>query len=164
MTPIRRRRTTAAICSRRRRLPIRRLPGLGAARRRPQHQNAPASRYYRDAGAPSQNAVMRDVLPVPVEKGDLAPVMSTDGSGLPYELWRGVDVPALEKLIASIEIPPRSPALHGLWKRLITSTTGDASNAAFTALRLEALYRSGLARAAAAEIAKQRPPAQIRSS
>ena len=155
MTPIRRRRTTAAICSRRRRLPIRRLPGLGAARRRPQPGISSLAPRTETAGAPSQNAVMRDVLPVPVEKGDLAPVMSTDGSGLPYELWRGVDVPALEKLIASIEIPPRSPALHGLWKRLITSTTGDASNAAFTALRLEALYRSGLARAAAAEIAKQ---------
>ena len=121
----------------------------------PAAPESPASRYDRDSGAPSQNAVMRDVLPASVEKGDLAPVMSTDGSGLPYELWRGVDVPALEKLIASIEIPPRSPALHGLWKRLITSTAGDASNAAFTALRLEALYRSGLARAATAEIAKQ---------
>ena len=54
----------------------------------------------------------------------------------------------------SIEIPPRSPALHELWKRSITSAAGDASNAAFTALRLEALFRSGLARAAAAEIAK----------
>jgi len=104
--------------------------------------------------ASPQNAVVRGVIPETVEQGDLAPVMSNDGSGLPYELWRGVDVPALEKLIASIEIPPRSPALHELWKRLITSAAGDASNAAFTALRLEALFRSGLARAAAAEIAK----------
>lgn len=102
-----------------------------------------------------QNAVMRGALPTPVDKGDLAPVMSADGSGLPYELWRGLDVANIEKLISTIVIPPRSPALHELWKRLITAQSGDSSNPDFTALRLEALYRSGLARAAADEIAKQ---------
>jgi hypothetical protein len=45
--------------------------------------------------------------------------------------------------------------LHELWKKLITSPSGDGSNSNFTALRLEALYRSGLARDAAAEFAKQ---------
>jgi hypothetical protein len=98
---------------------------------------------------------MRDSVQPSVEKGDLAPVMSNDGSGLPYELWGGMDVAALEKLIATIEIPPRSPVLHELWKKLITSPSGDGSNSNFTALRLEALYRSGLARDAAAEFAKQ---------
>ena len=102
-----------------------------------------------------QNAVVRGALPTPVEKGDLAPVMSSDGSGLPYELWRGLDVASIDKLIGTIEIPPRSPALHELWKRLITAQSGDSSNADFTALRLEALYRSGLARDAAEEIKKQ---------
>lgn len=101
------------------------------------------------------NSVMRDAIPPTVDKGDLAPVMSSDGSGLPYELWGGMDVAALEKLIATIEIPPRSPVLHDLWKKLITSPSGDSSNSNFTALRLEALYRSGLGRDAAAEIAKQ---------
>jgi hypothetical protein len=102
-----------------------------------------------------KSAVMRGALPTPVEKGDLAPVMSSDGSGLPYELWRGLDVAGVEKLISTVEIPPRSPALHELWKRLITAQSGDSSNPDFTALRLEALYRSGLAREAAEEIAKQ---------
>ncbi len=109
----------------------------------------------RGSDSGSRNAVMRDTIPPAVEKGDLAPVMSDDGSGLPLELWGGMDVAALEKLIATIEIPPRSPVLHGLWKKLITSPAGDGSNTNFTALRLEALYRSGLAREAAAEIAKQ---------
>jgi len=113
----------------------------------------------RDAGSPQrsapQNAVVRGALPTPVEKDDLAPVMSSDGSGLPYELWRGLDVAGVEKLISTIEIPPRSPALHELWKRLITAQSGDSSNPDFTALRLEALYRSGLARDAAEEIGKQ---------
>jgi hypothetical protein len=103
--------------------------------------------------------VMRDVIPPPVEKGDLAPVMAADGSGLPFELWRGLTAESVEKLISQLEIPPRSPALHNLWKRLITAdvtpASGGAADSKFTALRLEALYRSGLAKEAAAELAKQ---------
>ncbi|CAA2142957.1 hypothetical protein HYPP_03976 [Hyphomicrobium sp. ghe19] len=102
-----------------------------------------------------QNGVVRGAILPGVEKDELAPVMSEDGSGLPYELWGGMDVAALEKLISTIEIPPRSPVLHDLWKRLITSPSPGASSSDFAALRLEALYRSGLAREAAAEIAKQ---------
>lgn len=95
----------------------------------------------------------------PVEKGDLDPVMANDGSGLPYELWRGLNASGVEALISKIEIPPRSPALHALWLRLITADVtpnpGAAADARFVALRLEALYRSGLARVAAEEISKQ---------
>ena len=47
-----------------------------------------------------QNAVMRDAIPPAVDKGDLAPVMSSDGSGLPLELWGGLNVGSLEKLIS----------------------------------------------------------------
>ncbi len=114
------------------------------------------------SGGPStaaQDTVMRDAIPPPVEKGDLTPVMADDGSGLPFELWRGLDAGAVETLIKDLEIPPRSPALHNLWKRLITSSvtpaSGDTSSTAFAALRLEVLYRSGLAADAAAELAKQ---------
>lgn len=103
--------------------------------------------------------VMRDAVPAPIEKGDLAPVMSSDGSGLPYELWRGLDIAGIEALISELQIPPRSPALHNLWKRLITSDVtppaGDSANQKFSALRLEALYRSGLAPDAARELEKQ---------
>lgn len=113
------------------------------------------ARSNRDSRADPQNGVVRGAILPGVEKGDLAPVMSDDGSGLPYELWGGMNVAALEKLISTIEIPPRSPVLHDLWKRLITSPSPGASSADFAALRLEALYRSGLAREAAAEIAKQ---------
>jgi hypothetical protein len=103
--------------------------------------------------------VMRDAIPPPVEKGELAPVLATDGSGLPFELWRGLTSETVEKLISQLEIPPRSPALHGLWKRLITADvtapSGSATDGKFAALRLEALYRSGLAKDAASELAKQ---------
>jgi hypothetical protein len=106
-----------------------------------------------------QDQVMRDAIPPPVEKGDLSPVMAADGSGLPFELWRGLTAETVEQLISKLEIPPRSPALHNLWKRLITAdvtlANGGATDGKFTALRLEALYRSGLAKESAAELAKQ---------
>lgn len=129
-------------------------PAPGAAPAAPATRNGPAA-------VPS-TAVMRDAIPPPVEKGDLAPVMSADGSGLPFELWRGLTADGIEKLISQIEIPPRSPALHNLWKRLITADVtppaGATSDGKFTALRLEALYRSGLAKEATAELAKQGAP------
>jgi len=93
-----------------------------------------------------------------VERTELAPVMATDGSGLPFELWRGLDVTMLEGLIAELDIPPRSPALHGLWLRLITSNVtppaGGEADQEFMALRLETLYRSGLLEEASRELAK----------
>ena len=92
-----------------------------------------------------------------VERLDLSPMMAPDGSGLPYELWRGLDVATFERLIAEIEIPPRSPALHSLWLRLITSNVtppdGGEVDQQFMALRLETLYRSGLLKQAAQELA-----------
>jgi hypothetical protein len=92
-----------------------------------------------------------------VERGELAPVMADDGSGLPFELWRGLNVRALEGLIAELEIPPRSPALHALWLRLITTKvtppTGGETDQQFMALRLETLYRSGLLEEASRELA-----------
>jgi hypothetical protein len=90
-------------------------------------------------GAPSRGTV---------EKGELAPIMAPDASGLPLELWRGIDLKTLEELLAGLDLPPRSPALHQLWRRLLLSSAtppADVPNGEhFVALRLEALYRSGL--------------------
>jgi len=84
----------------------------------------------------------------PVERGELEPILAPDASGLPLELWRGLDLKALEGLLAGLELPPRSPALHRLWRRILLSSApppaGAATDDHFTALRLEALYRSGL--------------------
>ena len=92
-----------------------------------------------------------------VERGDLTPVMAADGSGLPHELWQGLDVGTLSRLISEIDIPPRSPALHQLWLRLITSNVappeGGVTDQQFLALRLEILYRSGLLQEAAKALA-----------
>jgi hypothetical protein len=67
---------------------------------------------------------------------------------LPPDLWRGLDAAAVEKWLASPDLPPRSPALHQLWRRMLLSTapppadsqTGDD----LLQLRLQGLYRSGL--------------------
>ena len=83
-----------------------------------------------------------------VERSELAPIMAPDGSGLPLELWRGLNLKAVEELLAGLELPPRSPALHQLWRRLLLAAAappaGSPTEEHFVALRLEALYRSGL--------------------
>jgi hypothetical protein len=83
-----------------------------------------------------------------VERSELDPIIAADGSGLPLDLWRGLDLKTLEELLAGLELPPRSPAVHQLWRRLLLSTatapTGAPDDEHFLALRLEALYRSGL--------------------
>lgn len=100
---------------------------------------------------------------VGVEREELSPVMSQGGSGLPYELWSGLSAEQLAEHISALALPPRSPALHALWRRLIISDTpgaDGASQARFTALRVEALDQSGLIAEAAALLA--RDPAATR--
>lgn len=123
------------------------VPGGGWSRRAPEtpRWSPPAT-----AGPTEKPA---DGLPLDsrsraVERADLAPVLAGDGSGLPAELWAGLDVSEVEKLIGLLTIPPRSPALHRLWLRLVSASVTPPSGAQdsghFEALRLEALYRSGL--------------------
>jgi hypothetical protein len=86
----------------------------------------------------------------PVESSDLAPVMAPDTSGLPLDLWRGLEMADIERLLAGLDLPPRSTALHQLWRRMLLSSASPPAGALspdhFMALRLEALYRSGLLR------------------
>lgn len=84
----------------------------------------------------------------PVESSDLPPVMAPDTLGLPLDLWRGLDLAILEKLFAALDLPPRSPALHLLWRRMLLSSATPPAGAKnpddFLVLRQDALYRSGL--------------------
>lgn len=118
----------------------------------------------RGPAATGRDAMIREPLPPldersrAVDRGELAPVMAGDGSGLPYELWRGLDAEKVEALFASLDIPPRSPALAALWRRLVTAEiglggAGDGS-AQLTALRVEALTRSGLIKEAGEAVAR----------
>lgn len=83
-----------------------------------------------------------------VDAGDLPPVMSPGGGALPYQLWSGTSMDEVEALLGKLDIPPRSGALHGLWRRLLTTAAdppaGGRSPNHFLALRVDGLYRSGL--------------------
>lgn len=83
-----------------------------------------------------------------VERSELSPILSSDGTGLPAELWRGVEARNVHALVTRLDIPPRSPAVHALWKRLWSSSAEapvqGPDRDRFEALRIEALYRSGL--------------------
>ncbi len=85
-------------------------------------------------------------LLAPVERTELPPVIANDGSGLPFDPWTGIDLTTTEQIMARLELPPPSPSLMGVWRRLMTeagSEPGGARTEQFTAVRAEALYRSG---------------------
>jgi hypothetical protein len=102
-----------------------------------------------------QGAPPLDAKSQAVERADLGPIMAGDGPGLPLELWQGLDPARAEQLMATLDIPTRSPALNGLWRRLLTARAGlgPGPAAQLAALRAEALYRSGLLREAAEALA-----------
>lgn len=114
---------------------------------------------------PRRGVVREELAPSPgseerargVVREELDPVMAADGSGLPYELWGGLSAEQFAQHIANLSLPPKSPALHALWRRLIASDTGPGagslSAARFTALRVESLDQSGLIDDAAAVLA-----------
>jgi hypothetical protein len=105
---------------------------------------------------PTTSPVMPGVLPSadappqvePKPRSALGALPQSTLSNLPPDLWRGLDMPALETLIQPLEVPPKSAALHALWQRLLTADAtapaGGRGQNHFAALQLEGLYRSGL--------------------
>ncbi len=103
-----------------------------------------------DATRPGPQATV-DVAPSgAVERRELSsPVMTSDGSGLPHDFWQGLDLARAQEMMATLGLPPQSRALNDLWRRLWTSTALEApspakGSAPYAAVRIEALYRSGL--------------------
>jgi len=96
--------------------------------------------YSAPQGSGRELAVRQQDVSRPAVAGD------GDGHALPQEPWRGLNIADVEHLISILEIPPRSPALHRLWRRLIVSSVAAPTDADahFEPLRIEALYRSGL--------------------
>lgn len=92
-----------------------------------------------------------------VERETLDPVMAADGSGLPHEVWSGVSAEQFAAAVGALSLPPKSPALGALWRRVMTADTVPASGesaARFTALRIETLEQSGLIDEVAATLAR----------
>lgn len=87
----------------------------------------------------------------PVDSGELAPVVS-EKSGLPFASWQGLSIAEIEKLLAPLELPLRSAALHNLWLRLFAADDTGSQDRRLIALRAEALYRAGHLDEAAAVI------------
>lgn len=106
------------------------------------------SPYSRAAPAPYPTQPLQPASAMKVERLELEPAMAGDGSGMPQDAWRGMTVGALEESLVSLALPPRSPALHALWSRLMAASAdapaGGRTPAHFDAVRLEALYRAGL--------------------
>lgn len=100
-----------------------------------------------------------------VQRGELQPVTAAESAataGLavgaasrPATSWQGLDMARLPEMIAPLAIPPRSTALASLWQRLWSdgvphspaasrNVSARAPAASWAAIRIEALYRSGL--------------------
>lgn len=63
---------------------------------------------------------------------------------LPTGIWQSIDADEVAKAVSALDLPPRSPALAGLWRRIWTSEPAQAYGGRLAAVRAEALYRSGL--------------------
>lgn len=66
--------------------------------------------------------------------------------------WRGMPIAELEETLSKIDLPPRSPAIHDLWLRLITARAGSP-DPKLAAVRADALNRTGLIREASEALA-----------
>jgi hypothetical protein len=120
----------------------------------PQAERLPARSGWNRPSGPATAVERGDLPPIDsksraVDRAELAPLMGSDASRLPLDLWRGLDLAALESLMARIDVPPRSPALFALWRRLLAADTTVPAGidlGQLIAIRSEALYRSGLLR------------------
>ena len=119
-----------------------------------------------DQRGDARGASLRDLGPPDeksrgIERGELAPAMAADGSGLPQEPWAGLDIARVEGELGKLELPPRSPALGSLLRRLLVADPVPPSGVAadqFDAFRLDLLLRAGMP-AAMRPILERSPPA-----
>lgn len=125
--------------------PIERRQG-GAARQQMPETEDPSAGPRRDQPryAPDRNAPSR------VERGNLDGPRS--GSGELSDPWRGLPVAELEEHLSKIDLPPRSPAIHDLWLRLITARA-SSPDPKLAAIRADALNRTGMIREASEALA-----------
>lgn len=104
-----------------------------------------------------------------VERDTLAPIgedIPANGpektTRLPSDAWRGLDVDTVEDILSKIALPPKSAALHELWRKLMSANAtppSGRSGDAFAAVRARALLRAGLLQPIS-EWIRKRPKAQ----
>src|SRR5689334_1290347 len=74
-----------------------------------------------------------------VDRGELQPVLANDSSGLPLELWQGLDMNTLERHVAQLGRTVPSYALQGVWRRVWMSSApppgGGRDSGHFLALK-----------------------------
>lgn len=112
----------------------------------PAQGEAPALYQPGSVGREALPEITSQAPPADERRADLAPSAQPGRDVLPFELWKGMSEGEIERLFGSLVIPPRSPALAHLWRRLIESHVAPPSGASgerFAALRVEALDRSG---------------------
>ncbi|MCB1510674.1 MAG: hypothetical protein KDJ36_07200 [Hyphomicrobiaceae bacterium] len=131
-------------------------PGQGYGNEPPPTSASPPPTYGNapgQYGAPPPAGAGSAPAAVPrVQRGDLAPVTTGNGTGLGAESWQGVDVATVEQLVAPLKVPNRSLTLDKLWRSLLTGPAAAGEDPRFAAIRAEALYQSGRLEAAAAAL------------
>lgn len=74
-----------------------------------------------------------------VERGELTPVISSDGA-LPKGTWQGLDASGAEQLLGPVQLPPASPALSRLFNQIMAEQLDDNR---LNTVRIQALLRAG---------------------
>src|SRR5690606_30875890 len=98
-----------------------RYPPWGASPRTDRREPPSPRRDRRPEPYPVQPGPMSPLV-APVERSELPPVVASDGSGLPFHLWTGIDLQTAEQLMPGLGLPPSPPALLALRpRRLLTS-------------------------------------------
>ncbi len=130
-----------------------RAPGPGSAPNRPYGYgnvsgNTPEADGYHATtppATPHTHGVPGDLA---LRQGDTPPAFGGLQTGPPRDPWRGLDLTTIERLMGTLVLPPRSPALHDLWRRILirdaAPPAGNQGDGHFQALRLKELYISGL--------------------
>jgi hypothetical protein len=130
-------------------------------------------------GAAPETVQRTELQPLPPVAGEAEPQTASDNQPRPQPatvaaapldpgFWRGVDAAGLGEMVAALRIPPRSEPLSRLWQRLLSAPDGPPSAGAgpepgrkpatsFDAIRIEALYRSGLIGELRALAARRQP-------
>jgi len=67
--------------------------------------------------------------------------------------WQSMSIADLESTLAAIDLPSRSPVIHELWLRLVT-TRSSQTDARLAAIRADALNRTGMTHEAANVLAQ----------